>query len=120
MQSGKIAPIFKQFFREAVSTKSATDSNSQNNQNAKKEPEREPTKEETLEALDLLTQQEEFQKNSLRAELKTLDERFAILVFNASGAQLKVIRGPDIHRILQAAALGHKGPSLGRILDRRI
>lgn len=120
MQSGKIAPIFRQFFSEATSTKSATDSHSQQQQKQKGEPEREPTQEEALEALDLLSQQEEFQKNSLRAELRLSEGRHTILICNALGAQLKVIRGAEIMRILDGSGLGRKGPHLGRILDRRV
>lgn len=119
MQSGKIAPIFRHFFTEPLRSKGATDSNSQQQQ-PQGEREREPTEEEALEALDLLTQQEEFQKNSLRAELRTIDGRRSILVTNSQGTQLKVIRGMDIVRMLETSRLGAKGTRLGRILDRRI
>lgn len=119
MQSGKISPIFRQFFGQTQSAKSATDSNSQQRQEYK-EPEREPTQEEALAALDLLTHQDEFEKNSLRAELRIIDGRHAIIVSNPSGGQLRVIRGMDIIRLLQASLLGNKGHTIGRILDRRI
>ncbi len=119
MQSGKIAPIFRHFFGEPMSAKSATDSHSQQQQK-QREPEREPTPEEALEALDLLSHQEEFQKNSLRAELRVLESRQSIIVSNSQGTQLRVIRGMDILRILETAKLGHKGARRGRILDRRV
>lgn len=119
MQSGRIAPIFRQFFTAALSPKN-TDANSQQQQQYQGEPQREPTHEEALEALDLLTQQEDFQKNSLRAELMQLEERWVITVFASSGAQLRTIRGMEIVRLLDKSGLGKKGHSRGRILDRRV
>jgi hypothetical protein len=118
MQSGKIAPIFRQFFTAALNP-NRTDSNAEQRQ-SQGEPEREPTHEEALEALDLLTQQEEFQKNDLRAELKQLEGRWMISVLNRAGAQLRMIRGMEIVRLLDKAGLGKKGHSRGRILDRRV
>lgn len=120
MQSGKIAPIIRQFFTGAVSPKGQSDSHSQQKQHPEKEPEREPTKEEALEAFDKLTQQEEFQKNHLRAELRLVEGRHQIAVLNASGAQLRLIRGIEIVRLLETGDSGRKGAHLGRILDRRI
>ncbi|MGZ3651695.1 MAG: hypothetical protein ACXVCS_04605 [Bdellovibrionota bacterium] len=118
MQSGRIAPVFRQFFN-TVSAKSATDSNSQQKQQEQKEPEREPTKKEAITALDFLTQQDEFQKNLLRAELREVEGRHTIVVTNATGAQLRVIRGNEVMRILEGGP-GAKTAHLGRILDRRI
>lgn len=118
MQSGRIAPIFRHFFNNALSAKNATDSHSQQKQNPEKEPEREPTREEALEALDRLTQQDEFVRNSLRAELRTVDGRFCIFVTNRDGVQLRVIRGGEILRLLDG--VGAKTAHLGRILDRRV
>lgn len=120
MQSGRIAPTFRQFFREALSaTKNSTDSHSQQQQQ-QGEPEREPTPEEAQEALKVLAGQEEFQKSSLRAELQLVEGRQMIVVLDRLGHQLKGIRGQEILRILHNAKLGRKGPQLGRILDRRI
>ncbi len=119
MQSGKIAPIFRQFFSGTLGSKNPTDSHSQQRQQGG-EPEREPTQEEALEALDLLSQQDEFQKNALRAELQQFEGRQSIIVTNALGVQIKVIRGTEIIRILEGSGLGRTGPHLGRILDRRI
>ena len=119
MQSGKIAPVIRQFFIQTQKAKNAEDSLSQHKKD-QDEPEREPTKEEALAALDFLSHQEEFEKNSLRAELRESDGYFSIIVKNSSGAQLKVLRGGDILRILDATPLGRKGRHLGRILDRRI
>jgi hypothetical protein len=119
MQSGRIAPIFRQFFGGTLSAKNPTDSQSQQKQR-EGEPEREPTREEALEALDRLSQQEEFQKNSLRAELRQLEGRNAILVTNTQGMQVKVIRGGEILRLLESAGGGRSALHLGRILDRRV
>jgi len=118
MQSGKIVPIFRQFFTAALSPKNP-DSNSQQKQ-SQGEAEREPSREEALEALDALSQQEEFQKNELRAELKQIEGRWVISVITAMGGQLRLIRGSEIVRLLDKAALGKKGHSVGRILDRRV
>jgi hypothetical protein len=120
MQSGRIAPVFRQFFNGISNAKSATDSDSHSSkqqQNAKDE--REPTREEALQALDVLSQQDEFQKNLLRAELQSDDSRFTILVTNASGVSLRTIRGPEVLRILDAGK-GKQAAFRGRILDRRI
>lgn len=117
MQSGRIAPTFRQIFTAALSPRNA-DSNSQ--QQPQGEPEREPSHEEALEALDRLTQQDEFQKNSLRAELMQVDGRWMIQVNDSRGAQLRVIRGLEIMRLLDKSGLGKAGPSRGRILDRRV
>ena len=103
-----------------MNAKSATDSNSQQKQNPEKEPEQEPTHEEALEALDKLTQQDEFQKNTLRAELRQADGRFTIFVCNQAGIQLRVIRGREILRLLDGNGPGSKTAHLGRILDRRV
>lgn len=118
MQSGRIAPVLRQFFSGNVSAKSATDRDAQNQQ---KQPqkEREPSHEEALAALDLLTQQEEFAKALLKAELQFLDGRYSILVSNASGAALRTIRGEEVLRILDAGK-GQQTAFRGRILDRRI
>ena len=118
MQSGRIAPTFRQIFTSVLTPKH-TDSNS-NQQQPQGEPEREPTKEEALEALDRLTQQDEFQKNSLRAELLQVDNRWVIQVSDAKGNALRTIRGMEIVRLLDKAGLGKSGPSRGRILDRRV
>jgi len=118
MQSGKIAPVFRQIFTATLGAKNATDSHSQHKQQPDKEPEREPTHEEALEALDRLTQQEEFQKNALRAELRVVEGRFCIFVTNGAGIQLKSIRGPEILRLLDGA--GARGAHRGSILDRRV
>jgi hypothetical protein len=118
MQSGRIAPVFRQFFNSTLGIKNATDSHSQQRQEPEKEPEREPGKEEALEALDRLTQQDEFQKNALRAELRTVDGRVCIFVFNAAGTQLRVMRGSEILRLLDGGATG--GHRRGQILDRRV
>jgi hypothetical protein len=121
MQSGRIAPVFRQFFNGISNAKSATDSDSHSS--AQQQPtkdEREPTKEEALQALDVLSQQDEFQKNLLRAELRTSDDsRFTILVTNAGGVSLRTIRGPEVLRILDAGK-GKQAAFRGRILDRRI
>lgn len=119
MQSGRIAPTFRQIFTAAL-TPRQTDSNSQQQQQPQGEPEREPTHEEALEALDRLTQQEEFQKNSLRAELLQVDGRWMIQVSDAKGNSLRTIRGMEIVRLLDKAGLGKTGPNRGRILDRRV
>jgi|GEM_PF-7118390 len=119
MQSGKIAPTFRQFFTAALSPKS-TDSNSQQQQQPQGEPEREPTQEEAVEALDLLTQQDDFRKNELRADLKQMEARWVITVFSKAGSQLRTIRGMEIVRLLDRAGLGKQGHSRGRILDRRV
>ncbi len=119
MQSGKIAPTFRAFFTQALSPK-GTDSNSQQQQQPEREPDREPTQEEAVEALDLLTQQEEFRKNELRADLKQLEQRWVITVRNRNGDQLRTIRGVEIIRLLDKSGLGKKGHSVGRILDRRV
>jgi hypothetical protein len=117
MQSGKIAPVFRQIFQQTLGAKSATDSHSQQNQQQpRKEPEREPTEAEALEALDRLTQQDEFQRNALRAELRQVDGRYHIFVTNAAGVQLRAIRGSEILRLLDGGA----GAQRGRILDRRV
>ena len=121
MQSGRIAPIFRQFFQGKSSAKSATDSHSQQKQQPDQGPEREPTREEALEALDVLTQEEDFQKSALKADLSQIDGKFCITVMNASGAQLKVIRGPEILRLLDGkTGKGSRNAHLGRILDRRV
>ena len=119
MQSGRIAPTFRQIFTAAL-TPRQTDSNSQQQQQHQGEPEREPTHQEALEALDRLTQQEEFQKNSLRAELIQLDGRWMIQVSDAKGTALRSIRGSEILRLLDKSNTGKTGPSRGRILDRRV
>jgi hypothetical protein len=120
MQSGRIPPVFRQFFQSTLSAKSATDSHSQQKQDPEREPEREPTREEALAALELLTQQDEFRKNSLKGQLQELEGRFLILVTNAFGAPLKTIRGMEILRVLDGAGKGSKTAHLGRILDRRV
>lgn len=117
MQSGRIAPVFRQIFQSTLGAKGATDSHSQQKQE-QREPEREPTREEALEALDRLSQQDEFQKNALRAELGVVEGKFCIFVFNGQGTQLKAIRGPEILRLLDGT--GTKGAHRGRILDRRV
>ncbi|HEY8278134.1 MAG TPA: hypothetical protein VIH99_00835 [Bdellovibrionota bacterium] len=119
MQSGRIAPVFRQILNNTLSAKSATDSSSQQKEQ-QQQAQREPTKDEAEEALGMLAQQEEFQKNALSAKLEEQDGRLVITVFNKNGAQLKVLRGAEILRILEISRLGHKGPYLGRILDRRI
>lgn len=119
MQSGRIAPIFRQFFTAALSPKN-TDANAGQQQQPQGEPEREPTHEEALEALDRLTQQEEFQKNSLRAELLQIEGRWVIAVSSDKGVRLRTIRGSEIVRLLDKAGLGKSGHSPGRILDRRV
>ncbi|MCP5762529.1 hypothetical protein NL346_28465, partial [Klebsiella pneumoniae] len=81
-------------------------SHSQQKHEPQKEPEREPTREEALEALDKLTQQEEFQKNALRAEIREVDGRFCLFVSNGAGVQLKVIKGAEILRLLDGGAGG--------------
>ncbi len=118
MQSGRIAPTFRQIFSAALTPKN-TDSNSQQQQQHG-EPQREPTHEEALEAMDLLSQQEEFQQNALRASLLQAEGRWMISVCDQRGNQLRTIRGMEIVRLLDKAGLGKKGPSRGRILDRRI
>ncbi len=118
MQSGKIAPVFRQFFTGTLGIKNATDSHSQQRQSPEREPEREPTHEEALEALGLLTEQEEFQKSVLRAEVRTVEGRIYIFVFNAAGTQLRAIRGPEILRLLDGGRA--HGPRRGQILDRRV
>lgn len=120
MQSGRIAPVFRQFFNGISNAKSATDSDShpqQKQQEAKDE--REPSKEEALQALDVLSQQDEFQKNLLRAELRLDENRYTILVSSAAGISLRTIRGPEVFRILDAGK-GKQAAFRGRILDRRI
>lgn len=121
MQSGRIAPVFRQFFNGISNAKSATDSDS--HQSPQKQPdakdEREPSKEEALQALDVLSQQDEFQKSFLRAELRLEDGRFTLLVSNAAGVSLRTIRGPEVLRILDAGK-GKQAAFRGRILDRRI
>ena len=91
MQSGRISPVFRQFFQGVTGGKSATDSQSGNKQGQKQEPDREPNREDSLEALDLLTQEEEFQKNALKAELREIEGKFCISVMNSMGAQLRKI-----------------------------
>jgi len=118
MQSGRIAPVFRQIFQNTLSAKNATDSHSQQKDQTQKEPEREPTREEAVEALDVLTQQDEFLRNALRAELQQVDGRFQILVCNSHGTQLRAIRGMEIVRLLDGK--GAKGAQRGRILDRRV
>jgi Sec-independent protein translocase protein TatA len=120
MQSGKIAPVFRQFFNVIGNAKSATDSDSTSQQKQQEQKDdREPTKEEAILALDVLSQQEEFQKSLLRAELRVEENRFIILVSSATGAALRSIRGPEVLRILEAGK-GKQAVFRGRILDRRI
>jgi hypothetical protein len=119
MQSGRIAPVFRQFFTGALGTKNATDSNpQQQQQQPEKEPDREPTRDEVLQALELLIQHDEFRKNALRAEVREEEGRFFLLVFNAAGAQLRAIRGQEIFRLINNQVA--QGPRRGQILDRRI
>lgn len=118
MQSGKIAPTFRQIFSAALRPKNADTNSQQHGQ--QREPEREPSHEEALEALDLLTQQDEFQRNALRADLSESEGRWVISVCDGKGNQLRVIRGVEIVRLLDRAGLGKAGPSRGRILDRRV
>ena len=118
MQSGKIGPVFRQIFQSTLSAKNATDSHSQQRGESEKERERDATREEALEALDRLSQQDEFQRNALRAELRVVDGTHCIFVFNSAGLQLRAIRGREILRILEGAAA--KKAHLGQILDRRV
>ena len=119
MQSGKISPTFRSFFTAALSPKN-TDANSQQQQQPQGESDREPTQEEAVEALDLLSQPEEFRKNQLRADLKQVESRWVISIFASNGTQLRTIRGTEIVRLLDRSGLGKSGHSVGRILDRRV
>ena len=119
MQAGRIVPLLRHFFRGTGEASQAGDSQSQKKQD-QRQPDREPTKEEVLEALHLLSQQEEFRKNSLRTELKETDGCFFVLVSDASGAPLGAIRGAEILRVLEQSFLGSQGTRVGRILDRRV
>lgn len=120
MQSGRIMPVIRQFFGSQVQGKRSLDSHSNQNSNQQGQSEREPTREEAQAAMELLVGQEEFKKQNLVADLKTIDGRFTIAVTDHSGHPLKVISGTAILRLLAGASLGREGHVLGRILDRRV
>lgn len=118
MQSGRISPIFRQFFSTALTSKGATDSNSQNQNQHQQD--REPSDEEAKAAFEFLLSQEELKAQGLQVELQTVDGRHSIVVSDRSGTPLRTIKGMGIVRVLETRALGKTGHQLGRILDRRL
>lgn len=118
MQSGKVLPVIRQFFTPSIKSKSATDSQSQNSNQQQKE--REPSEDEAKKAFEILLTQEEFKAQGLKVELQTIDGRLSIVVSDAKGNQLRVLRGSAIVSILQTSALGKDTHFRGRILDRRL
>lgn len=120
MQSGKILPIFRQFFGTTLSTKSAERDSNSNNRNDGGEQKREPTKEEVLEALEILNMQDEFIQNGLCATAQFSENRHFIIVKDKNGSALRTLKGNEVIRVLELAKFDKKASRLGRILDRRI
>lgn len=120
MVSNRIPPIVRSFFASNNSVSSTNkDSQSQGQGYQQQEPDREATEEEARRALDALTSTEEFQKNSLQAELSLVTGYPVIIVKNSSGAALRSLRRREILRLLVAPSPNDSTRS-GRILDRRV
>jgi len=119
MQSGRILPAFRAFLSQAPATRTA-DRDPQSQRDREDRPNRQPTKEEALEAMELLSQQEFFQRNGLRAELAVTDQMFVITVKDEKGNAIRSIRGPEILRLLDECRQKNAKAHLGSILDRRI
>ncbi len=119
MQSGRIMPVIRQFFSASTQqAKPSLDSNSGNG-NQGGHPEREPTREEALAAMEVLSQQEEFHRQGLIAQLEIIENRFCINVVDGRGNKLRQIRGAEILRVLSTNTPG-LSRTLGHILDRRV
>lgn len=118
MQSGRIAPLMRNFFNSVRASSTNSDAGSQ--QNFGGQADREPTEEEARAALAILTNDEEIKKSALTAELIVRQGRLTIEVCNSGGTVLKALRGLDILRLLVPGAHPGQGNRAGRILDRRI
>lgn len=117
MQSGKVLPSFRQIFSNLKTGSSTRDSNSQQDQGGS--PERDATEEEARRAAEILTVSEEFRKNGLSVTAANQDGRCVLLVTDGNGSRLRVIRSPEIVKLLLGMGTP-ESPRQGRILDRRI
>lgn len=119
MQSGKILPVFRQFFSSAVQPKGAQKDSHSGYQNSEQNH-REPTEEEIFQALEVLNAQEEIQASGLKAVAERVQGKINLMMKDSHGATLRVLRAADIHRVLLLSKAGTGGSQIGRILDRRI
>lgn len=116
MQSGRILPVFRQFFSTATKAgQSHRDSDSQ----GQSSPERDASEEEARRAMELLSESEEFKKNQISVGLELQGGRPTLVVRDRAGLTLRVLQGPEILRLLQSMG-SPQAPRQGRILDRRI
>jgi hypothetical protein len=120
MVSNRLPPVMRAFFGNTPNV-GGTNKDSQGQSPGYQQPEqdREATEEEAKRALEALASSEEFQKNSLNAELSLATGYPVIIVKNAAGVALRSLRRREILRLLQAPAPNDTARS-GRILDRRI
>jgi hypothetical protein len=118
MVSNRLPPIMRTFFNSNNVASTNKDSQGQS-PGYHQEPDREATEEEATRALEALASSEEFQKNSLRAELSLVTGFPVIIVKNSAGTALRSLRRREILRLLLAPAPSDTTRS-GRILDRRV
>ena len=117
MQSGRILPVFRQFFSTALRTgNSHRDSSSQQGY---QQPERDASEEEARKVMELLQELEEFQKNGLSVKFEWKNDRTALVVSDREGHVLRVVQSQEITRLVFSLSPGASARA-GRILDRRI
>jgi hypothetical protein len=117
MQSGKILPVFRQFFSSTLKTgNSHRDANSQQGY---QDPERDASEEEARKAAELLQESEEFRKNGLSVKFEWRNGRTALVVSDREGHVLRVVQSREIARLAFSLSPGAFARA-GRILDRRI
>lgn len=119
MQSGRILPTFRSFLANSTSAR-ATERDAHSKKDQHESPKRQPKKEEALEAIELISQQEFFQRNGLKAELIQVDSIFVISIKDSGGTPIRSIRGEEILRLLEECRQSAAKAHLGSILDRRI
>jgi uncharacterized FlaG/YvyC family protein len=117
MQSGRILPTFRQFFN--ASAKAGSANKDPNSQQSQQQAERDATEEEAQRAAEILQNSDEFKKSGLTAKAGSQEGRPVIFVNDSSGNALRMIRSPEIVRILLSLGMP-QAPRQGRILDRRI
>lgn len=117
MQSGRVLPSFRQIFSNLKTNSSTKDSNSQSGYGGS--PERDATEEEAKQAAEILSASDEFKKNELTVTAAQQYGKFVLLVADRHGALLRVIRSPEIVKVLLVTGTP-ESPRQGRILDRRI